>query len=438
MLDIAEVEERVAARAREISLAHLSTNPSCFLRALSSLSLSQPPAPSSSCPSSAPVEPCDFLSDPDKGDKVRGELAVRMALCEIGTAGAKGEGEKKVPRECEEWEAGWRTGRKKGKVGRSGEDRALSRSPQYWSSYSGYLREIVTLCSTLSRWSDLSLARSLHRETSLLMRGWAEEVRAWERERAGRERAEGERRERDGENLDIALASLTALHSSLTATSSALSSTFDESALSLSLASASLVAQLTALEEGMRGVIEKVGTEMNGLVSGMGTGLKSSLQAHDGALSAIAASTSERLASSLDTLEAKEAGLAQQMDGLSMTVQAVGADLQLVNSSHISGLHSSSLAEASQLQAVLANLTRLAEEQQVGLFERFSAASGRSGWSVGGHTLGLEDVVWVGQVLWSIARYRVSFASLSAYLLVYSAASYGFSSSVGLPPALST
>ncbi|GAA5890214.1 hypothetical protein JCM5296_002853 [Sporobolomyces johnsonii] len=65
-----------------------------------------------------------------------------MALCEISTSeGAK------LPRECIDWQA------KKGEVGGCVE--SLSRSPQYWSSYSGNLREIVALCSSFRRWADV-------------------------------------------------------------------------------------------------------------------------------------------------------------------------------------------------------------------------------------------------------------------------------------------
>lgn len=45
--------------------------------------------------------------------------------------------------------------------------RALSRSAQFWSSYSGYLRETPQLCFTFGRWSDVDLARDTYRNATL-------------------------------------------------------------------------------------------------------------------------------------------------------------------------------------------------------------------------------------------------------------------------------
>ncbi|KZP28084.1 hypothetical protein FIBSPDRAFT_817673 [Athelia psychrophila] len=39
---------------------------------------------------------------------------------------------------------------------------ALSRSPQSWSSYSGYLREIPQLCYAFRRWNDIDTARHIY------------------------------------------------------------------------------------------------------------------------------------------------------------------------------------------------------------------------------------------------------------------------------------
>ncbi|KAG6329288.1 hypothetical protein ID866_9801 [Astraeus odoratus] len=40
---------------------------------------------------------------------------------------------------------------------------ALSRSAQFWSSYSGYLREIPQLCFAFGRWSDIDVAKEIYR-----------------------------------------------------------------------------------------------------------------------------------------------------------------------------------------------------------------------------------------------------------------------------------
>ncbi|KAF8552486.1 hypothetical protein OG21DRAFT_1416066, partial [Imleria badia] len=51
---------------------------------------------------------------------------------------------------------------------------ALSRSAQFWSSYSGYLREIPQLCFTFRRWIDIDTAKDIYRnvteEKSMLVR----------------------------------------------------------------------------------------------------------------------------------------------------------------------------------------------------------------------------------------------------------------------------
>ena len=73
-------------------------------------------------------------------------MATKMALCEISTIGNESI---KLPKECQDWSL-----KKRGSLIR-GCIEALSRSPQHWSSYSGYLREIVTLCSSYRRWADL-------------------------------------------------------------------------------------------------------------------------------------------------------------------------------------------------------------------------------------------------------------------------------------------
>ncbi|KAJ3559159.1 hypothetical protein NM688_g511 [Phlebia brevispora] len=44
--------------------------------------------------------------------------------------------------------------------------RALSRSAQYWSSYSGYLREVAQLCYAFGRWNDIDMAKEIYRNTT--------------------------------------------------------------------------------------------------------------------------------------------------------------------------------------------------------------------------------------------------------------------------------
>ncbi|PFH48830.1 hypothetical protein AMATHDRAFT_148945, partial [Amanita thiersii Skay4041] len=44
---------------------------------------------------------------------------------------------------------------------------ALSRSTQFWSSYSGYLREIPQLCFAFGRWKQNDLARDVYRNATV-------------------------------------------------------------------------------------------------------------------------------------------------------------------------------------------------------------------------------------------------------------------------------
>ncbi|KIM55725.1 hypothetical protein SCLCIDRAFT_1220894 [Scleroderma citrinum Foug A] len=80
--------------------------------------------------------------------------AISMTLCELATARHYA-----PPLECAAFA--------KGQVP-SGHTQAecveaLSRSAQFWSSYSGYLREIPQLCFAFRRWSDIDVAKEIYR-----------------------------------------------------------------------------------------------------------------------------------------------------------------------------------------------------------------------------------------------------------------------------------
>ncbi|TFK41551.1 hypothetical protein BDQ12DRAFT_388968 [Crucibulum laeve] len=44
---------------------------------------------------------------------------------------------------------------------------ALARSAQFWSSYSGYLREVPQLCFAFRRWNDIDSAKEIYRNATL-------------------------------------------------------------------------------------------------------------------------------------------------------------------------------------------------------------------------------------------------------------------------------
>ncbi|KAI0360529.1 hypothetical protein OH77DRAFT_693274 [Trametes cingulata] len=93
----------------------------------------------------------------------RVKAALSMTLCEIATAE-----QQSPPMECTSFQVG-RDGQPPPSFGGSPGKcvGALSRSAQYWSSYSGYLREIPQLCFAFRRWNDIDAAKDLHRNSTL-------------------------------------------------------------------------------------------------------------------------------------------------------------------------------------------------------------------------------------------------------------------------------
>ncbi|RDX54664.1 hypothetical protein OH76DRAFT_986290 [Lentinus brumalis] len=85
----------------------------------------------------------------ETNESERVKAALSMTLCEIATAE-----DHSPPLECAHFQAGIADQRdaSPGKC-----VSALSRSAQYWSSYSGYLREVSQLCFAFHRWNDIGL-----------------------------------------------------------------------------------------------------------------------------------------------------------------------------------------------------------------------------------------------------------------------------------------
>ncbi|KAI0372102.1 hypothetical protein BV20DRAFT_143358 [Pilatotrama ljubarskyi] len=90
--------------------------------------------------------------------------ALSMTLCEIATAE-----QQSPPMECISFQIVGGDGQPRPSFGGSPGKcvEALSRSAQYWSSYSGYLREIPQLCFAFRRWNDIDVAKELHRNSTL-------------------------------------------------------------------------------------------------------------------------------------------------------------------------------------------------------------------------------------------------------------------------------
>ncbi|KAF5380050.1 hypothetical protein D9615_006138 [Tricholomella constricta] len=120
----------------------------------------------------------------DMHENERVNAAISMTLCELATAKHHS-----IPLECVPFSLNsdfLQTSPRQGEC-----VDALSRSAQFWSSYSGYLREVPQLCFAFRRWHDIDTARDIYRNATLdqatflrhlMARGKAAELnhRSWE------------------------------------------------------------------------------------------------------------------------------------------------------------------------------------------------------------------------------------------------------------------
>ncbi|GAA5940682.1 hypothetical protein JCM10213_004285 [Rhodosporidiobolus nylandii] len=325
-------------------------------------------------------------------------------------------------------------------------NRALLRSPQYWSSYSGYLREIVSTCSAFRRWADVELAKDLNEGSARRMSAFVEELRESEWAREGREVDKAATGRKIQQDLDALLASLTSLSSLLTATSASHASDLGTVVTSIEHNSAALATQMSGLDGALKELVEKVGKEMAVVGGEVKVALMQTVEEHDSRLtSMIARISDDRFAASLDAFAAKQTQLMQEMHDLALTAQTADASLQILNSgilglrtlsetlasslsdsvssaalfeSQLSSLHADNLAQAHQLAAVLANLSSLAEQQQAGFLERRTNWTDGSGW---------EELLWLVQVFWGpgLRFFGRRLVIIAALLTLYSGVAYG-------------
>ncbi|TFK67579.1 hypothetical protein BDN72DRAFT_90904 [Pluteus cervinus] len=96
----------------------------------------------------------------DMHEAERVHAAISMTLCELATTQHH-----TIPLECAPFSAPRDASIKSEVQGKC--VNALSRSTQYWSSYSGYLREVPQLCETFQRWNDIDVAKKLYRNITL-------------------------------------------------------------------------------------------------------------------------------------------------------------------------------------------------------------------------------------------------------------------------------
>ncbi|KAJ7128125.1 hypothetical protein C8R46DRAFT_1017642 [Mycena filopes] len=145
------VEKPIANDALENELAGLlsshaalenySRRPDCFRRVASRIRLQ-----------------CAELETNEDG---RVKAAISMTLCELATATHHS-----LPLEC----ASFTMDSEAATIRTQGECvDALSRSAQFWSSYSGYLREVPQLCFAFRRWNDIDTAKDIYKNSTLEM-----------------------------------------------------------------------------------------------------------------------------------------------------------------------------------------------------------------------------------------------------------------------------
>ncbi|GLB39285.1 putative tht1-like nuclear fusion protein [Lyophyllum shimeji] len=99
----------------------------------------------------------------DMNENERVNAAISMTLCELATAKHHS-----VPLECVPFSVESNISEHSPISRMQGECvDALSRSAQFWSSYSGYLREVPQLCFAFRRWHDIDTAREIYRNVTL-------------------------------------------------------------------------------------------------------------------------------------------------------------------------------------------------------------------------------------------------------------------------------
>ncbi|KAK7033668.1 hypothetical protein VNI00_012668 [Paramarasmius palmivorus] len=120
----------------------------------------------------------------DMDEKERVEAAISMTLCELATAKHHS-----IPLECSSFSIKQPPSFDTQPDSRSECVSALSRSAQFWSSYSGYLREIPQLCFTFQRWHDIDIARNIYHNITVEKLAFVKLLQEQEREKAHRSEA---------------------------------------------------------------------------------------------------------------------------------------------------------------------------------------------------------------------------------------------------------
>ncbi|GAA5822483.1 hypothetical protein JCM5353_000524 [Sporobolomyces roseus] len=320
------------------------TSPSCFFLALSSL-------PTTS--------PCETLAH---SDSQRSEIAVRMALCEIGTA-QNG----RSPRECVEWS------KEKESLGHCIE--SLSRSPQYWASYSGYLRDIVTHCSTFRRWADIELARELHKSSASTFQDVLFRLRKYEDSRL-------ERQAHEAVVLsDLQKVDLAALSSRLSSSASSIQDIYsnqDVSMKGIQTELASLLIDLQTLPNELQLSLKSIAQDHGNLLAQLATVSRQEAQEvvveHRTSLNELSRQVDQRLSVSLDQLVQAIESVSDKVINTSDQLTK-GLDIAKTAQSAATDLRQAIIDSRTEISIQTAELT----SKQADLSDRIDASISRAG-----------------------------------------------------------
>jgi hypothetical protein len=115
---------------------------------------------------------CDAMTESS-----RMRAAASLALCDLAQASLS------IPAECK---GVWHHGRCV---------EALARSPQHWSTYSGYLRDLLSVCGSLNQQRQLDLARSVYANASQAMLEILHLIKRAEVTRSERDEQDSEQRQ---------------------------------------------------------------------------------------------------------------------------------------------------------------------------------------------------------------------------------------------------
>lgn len=86
--------------------------------------------------------------------------------------------------------------------------RAFARSPQFWSSYVAFARDIVKMCSSLSRWQDTAIIKNLYRNMTSMQSDFLKGILQESENRLARDSEEQKKHQQRQKTTDTAINNL--------------------------------------------------------------------------------------------------------------------------------------------------------------------------------------------------------------------------------------